>query len=156
MSPEDPKVRVLFVCIGNSCRSQMAEAFARMYGADVMIPASAGLAPAFSVAPDTMRAMAEKNLDLRDHFPKSIKQLGRSQFDYIVNISGHALPGETAAKVITWDVADPIGMDYDEHCEVRDVLERKVMNLILDLRRERNQRGHDPKLKGQGSGQLPL
>jgi len=57
--------RVLFVCIGNACRSQMAEGFARAYGADVMIPASAGLAPAMNVARDTKTAMAEKDIDIR-------------------------------------------------------------------------------------------
>jgi len=54
--------RVLFVCLGNSCRSQMAEAFARAYGSDVLIAASAGLTPASGVAADTSRAMAEKGL----------------------------------------------------------------------------------------------
>ena len=144
------KPRVLFVCIGNSCRSQMAEAFARLYGNDVLIPASAGLAPAYSVAPDTLRAMAEKNLDLRDHFPKSIRQLRRSQFDLVVNISGAPLPREVTARVIEWDVADPIGMDYQEHCEIRDYIERLVMNFVLDLRRQRQ----EPKFKGQGSGRV--
>jgi arsenate reductase len=88
------KTRVLFICIGNSCRSQMAEGFARTYGADVMIAASAGLAPAFMVAQDTVRAMDEKNIDLRDQFPKSLKQLGRAQFDLFVNMSGYDLPPE--------------------------------------------------------------
>ena len=146
--PPPDKPRVLFVCIGNSCRSQMAEAFARLYGSDVLVAASAGLAPAFRVAPDTMRAMAEKNLDLRDHFPKSIRQLGRSQFDLVINMSGQPLPPEVTVPVMSWDVADPIGMDYEEHCEVRDVIERLVMNFVMDLRR----RGSEPKFKGQGSG----
>jgi arsenate reductase (thioredoxin) len=150
--PPRQKSRVLFICIGNSCRSQMAEAFARMYGSDVLIAASAGLSPAFAVAPDTMRAMAEKNLDLRDHFPKSIRQLGRSQFDIAVNISGAPLPSELAPSILQWDVADPISMNYEEHCEVRDVLERLVMNLVLDLRRQQQ----ETRLKGQGSGRLPL
>lgn len=130
----------------------MAEAFARRYGSDIMIAASAGLAPAFSVAPDTMRAMADKDIDLRDHFPKSIKQLGRSQFDVAVNMSGAALPGDTAARVIEWDVADPIQMDYQEHCEVRDAIERLVMNFVLELRRQQQL----PRFKGQGSGRIPL
>jgi arsenate reductase (thioredoxin) len=145
-----PKKRVLFVCIGNSCRSQMAEAFARTYGSDVLIAASAGVAPAFSVAPDTMRAMADKNIDLRDHFPKSIRQLGRSQFDLAVNMSGAPLPPATAARMIEWDVPDPVRMDYDEHCEVRDAIERMVMRLVMNLRREMQ----EPKFKGQGSGHL--
>jgi protein-tyrosine-phosphatase len=114
----------------------MAEAFARSYGSDVLIPASAGLAPAIKIASDTLYAMAEKNLDLRDHFPKSIRQLGRSQFDLVVNISGAGLPPEVTVPVIEWDVEDPVYLSYEEHCEVRDVIERLVMNLVLDLRRK--------------------
>ena len=95
------------MCIGNSCRSQMAEGFARTYGSDVLMPASAGLAPAFMVAPDTVRAMDEKNIDLRDHFPKSLQQLGRAQFDLIVNMSGYDLPPEIDTPVRDWDVPDP-------------------------------------------------
>ena len=150
--PTAPKPRVLFVCIGNSCRSQMAEAFARLYGSDVLIPASAGLAPAFIVAPDTIAAMAEKNLDLRDHFPKSIRHLGRSQFDLVVNLSGSPMPPEVTAPVIEWDVADPVSMSYQEHCEVRDYIERLVMNFVMDLRRKLQ----EPKFKGQGSGRLKV
>ena len=148
--PPPPKQRVLFVCIGNSCRSQMAEAFARLYGSDVLVAASAGLAPAFTVAPDTLRAMAEKDLDLRDHFPKSIRQLGRSQFDLVVNISGEPLPPQGNARMIDWDVADPVSLSFEEHCEVRDVLERLVMNLVMELRKQQSA----PKFKGQGSGHL--
>ena len=130
-----PKLkRVLFVCIGNSCRSQMAEAFARAYGSDVIIPASAGLSPAVGIAPDTMHAMAEKGLDLRDHFPKGIRHLGRAQFDLVINMSGFGLPDDVGTEVRTWDIPDPVCMAYDEHCEVRDGIERLVMNLILEFR----------------------
>ncbi|HYW43174.1 MAG TPA: arsenate reductase ArsC [Bryobacteraceae bacterium] len=129
--------RVLFVCLGNSCRSQMAEAFARAYGSDVLIAASAGLTPAFGVAPDTLRVMSEKGLDLRDHFPKSVRQLERAKFDLVINMSGFDLPDKVGALVRTWDVPDPVFLDYDEHREVRDAIERLVMNLILELRGER-------------------
>jgi arsenate reductase len=154
VSPPNPdeKKRVLFVCLGNSCRSQMAEAFARIYGDDVLIAASAGLTPAFSVAPDTMRAMLEKNVDLRDHFPKSIRQLGRSQFDLIVNMSGVSLQPVAGTRIRDWDVEDPIAMRYDEHCEVRDAIERLVMQLVLELRREKQ----EPRFKGHGSGRVSL
>lgn len=143
---DSPK-RVLFVCIGNSCRSQMAEAFARAYGSDVIIPASAGLAPASDIARDTMRAMLEKSLDLREQFPKSLRHLSRARFDLVINMSGFDLPPGVEAKVVDWDVRDPIGIDYKEHCEVRDQIERQVMQLILDLRRESKEpgwRGHGP------------
>jgi protein-tyrosine-phosphatase len=112
----------------------MAEGFARAYGSDVLIPASAGLMPAAIVAPDTARAMLEKNIVLRDHFPKHIRQFGRARFDLIVNMSGMDLdvvPGDT---VLTWDVTDPICESYDRHCEIRDEIERLVMNLVLALR----------------------
>jgi arsenate reductase len=103
------KPRVLFVCIGNSCRSQMAEGFARAYGSDVMIAASAGLSPAFIVAPDTMRAMEEKNIDLRDQ--------------------------DIEAPVRHWDILDPIGENFETHCKIRDQIETRVMELIIELRR---------------------
>ena len=134
MTPSS-KTSVLFICIGNSCRSQMAEGFARAYGPDVMIPASAGLAPAYMVAPDTVRAMDEKNIDLRDQFPKSINHLGRAQFDLIVNMSGYELPPEIDTPVRVWDVPDPIAEDYETHCKIRDEIETRVMGLILELRR---------------------
>jgi len=147
-----PLKRVLFVCLGNSCRSQMAEAFARAYGSDVLIGASAGLTPAFGVAPDTMRAMSEKGLDLRDHFPKGVRHLERATFDLVINMSGFDLPDSVGAVVRTWDVPDPVFLDYDQHCEVRDAIERLVMKLILELRRERSQ----PEFRRFGSGRLKL
>ena len=135
MSPPD-KTRVLFVCIGNSCRSQMAEGFARRYGSDVMVAASAGLAPALGVAEDTVRVMDEKNIDVRDHFPKSLKQMGRAPFDLIVNMSGFELPADNTVPARDWDVEDPIGQDYETYCRIRDQIEGLVMGLILELRRK--------------------
>jgi arsenate reductase len=148
----EPLKRVLFVCVGNACRSQMAEAFARVYGHDALVAASAGLNPAMAVMPDTVRAMAEKEIDLRDQFPKSIRHLGRSKFDLVVNMTGVALPEGIDAPVEEWSVRDPVAMDYDEHCEVRDEIEQLVMNLIFKLRREQ----HAPRFRGQGSGRLKL
>jgi arsenate reductase len=131
--------RVLFVCIGNSCRSQMAEGFARAYGSDVLVPASAGLAPATRIAPDTLDAMDEKGIDLRDHFPKSIRHLGRVEFNLVINISGEPLPSTITCPIREWDVEDPVRLKYDDHCAVRDDIERLVMELILELRREQAQ-----------------
>ncbi|MGP8243385.1 MAG: arsenate reductase ArsC [Bryobacteraceae bacterium] len=148
------KKRVLFVCIGNACRSQMAEGFARHYGSDVLIPASAGLSPASRVAPDTIRAMSEKNIDLREHFPKALRQLARVQFDTVVNMSGKPLREDLKAPVKEWEVADPISMDYEQHCKVRDEIEGLVIKLLLDLRRESSR--PRPRFRGQGSGRLPV
>ena len=145
---EPPKQRVLFVCIGNACRSQMAEAFARTYGADVIVAASAGLAPAGCVHPVTIQAMSEKNIDLKDHFPKELRTMSRAQFDLVINMSGSFLPNPPSAKIVDWDIPDPVFMEYEEHCHIRDDIERRVMLLILDLR----QANRGPKKRGQGSG----
>jgi arsenate reductase len=145
---QPPKKRVLFVCLGNACRSQMAEGFARTYGSDAMLPASAGLTPATGIPPDTVRAMLEKNIDLRDHFPKGMRHLGKSaEFDLIINMSGFYLPGTFTARIVDWEVPDPVSMDYAEHCKVRDLIERNVMNLIVELRR-----ALAPPFRGHGSG----
>jgi arsenate reductase len=150
------KKRVLFVCVGNACRSQMAEGFARHYGSDVLIPASAGLSPATRVAPDTIRAMREKNIDLSDQFPKTLRQLARVQFDAVVNMSGVPLREDLKAPVKEWEVADPIAMDYEKHCQVRDEIEQRVMKMLLDLRREHSRPRSQPRFRGQGSGRLPV
>ena len=125
---------MLFVCLGNSCRSQMAEGFARTYGSDVMLPASAGLAPASRIAPDTIRAMLEKNIDVRDHFPKSIRHLSKAaEFDLIVNMSGFKLP-QISVPIEEWKVRDPVGQSEEVFRETANAIEHLVMRLILELR----------------------
>lgn len=124
----------------------MAEAFARAYGSDCIIASSAGLRPASTIATDTMRAMAERHIDLGDHFPKSLKYLERAEFDLVVNMSGKFLPVTFGnARVVDWHVEDPIGMEYEEHCQVRNHIARLVMELILELRRP-----PEKKLRGLG------
>src|ERR1700681_1166513 len=81
------KKRVLFVCIGNACRSQMAEAFARAYGSDVVTAHSAGLAPASAVPPLTRQVLAEKNVPTEGQFPKGLTMLTGEPFDLVVNLS---------------------------------------------------------------------
>ncbi|HTS60795.1 MAG TPA: arsenate reductase ArsC [Candidatus Acidoferrales bacterium] len=143
------KKKVLFVCIGNACRSQMAEAFAAAYGSDVIVAASAGLAPAGRVHSLTVRAMAEKNIDIADHYPKALRHLARAEFDLVINMSGSFLPEQPAGRVVDWEVADPVFMEYEDHCAIRDQIERRVMELILELRRP-----PAPKFRGQGSGRV--
>jgi len=132
----------------------MAEAFARVYGSDVLIPASAGLYPAGDIASDTIQAMDERGIDIREHFPKTIQHLGRVTFDLAINISGRPIPeGLTgASEVRAWNVEDPICLTYKEHCQIRDEIERLVMALILELRR----RVQSPKLHGFRSGRTDL
>ena len=127
--------KVLFVCVGNSCRSQMGEGFARAYGSDVMKAESAGLSPAGFIAELTREVMGEKNIDLSGHFPKDISEVDFPSFDIVVNISGYMLPVETRARVLHWEVQDPIGEDKEVYQQIAQQIEMLVMQLILELRR---------------------
>jgi arsenate reductase (thioredoxin) len=131
--PRMPVRRVLFVCIGNSCRSQMAEAFARHYGSDVLEAASAGMYPALMVAPLTGQVLKERNIGIEGHFPKDLSAVLHQPFDLVVNMSG--LPLEVpGADRIEWMVRDPIGQPEEVFRSVADQIESMVMRLILNLR----------------------
>lgn len=126
--------QVLFLCVGNSCRSQMAEGFARTYGSDVLKASSAGLAPAASISPLTHQVMKEKGVSTEEHFPKDVKQMDLGKFQLIINISG--LPFRNhGAKVENWAVRDPIGANEKIFRQVRDEIERRVQRLIIQLRK---------------------
>jgi protein-tyrosine-phosphatase len=131
--------RVLFVCIGNACRSQMAEAFARAHGSDVLVAKSAGLRPTEMVAPMTSQLMFEKKISLDRCVPKGLDRTG-TDFDVIVNMSGMPLPPDVRAPVRQWAVEDPIWFTEERHREVRDQIEALVLELIAELRRKRDSR----------------
>ncbi len=131
--------RVLFVCIGNACRSQMAEAFAKAHGRDVMVAKSAGLRPCEMVAPMTSQLMFEKKISLGSYTPKGLDRTG-TDFDLIVNMSGMPMPAGVRSPVRTWNVEDPIWFTEERHREVRDQIEGLVLELIAELRRKRDSR----------------
>ncbi len=131
--PVRAKQRVLFVCIGNSCRSQMAEAFARAYGSDVMLVWSAGLSPATLIAPLTKKVVGERGISLDEHFPKGLDYIPRERFDILVNLSGTTL-SFPAARKLEWRVRDPIGQKEEVYRSVAAEIEGLVMRLILELR----------------------
>jgi len=132
---EKAKKRVLFVCIGNACRSQMAEAFARAYGSDILTVRSAGLAPAGSLPPLTRQVLTEKNVSAEGQFPKGLAAVAGETFEVVVNLSGEPLPATFApARVVEWRVRDPIGRSESVYRAVADQIEALVMRLILELR----------------------
>jgi len=129
------KKRVLFVCIGNACRSQMAEAFARAYGSDILTVHSAGLAPAIDIPPLTRQMLSEKHISSEGQLPKGLEAVGGEPFEVIVNLSGEPLPpGVSATRLIEWNVRDPIGQSENVYRAVASQLEGLVMRLILELR----------------------
>ncbi|MCC6588685.1 MAG: arsenate reductase ArsC [Bryobacterales bacterium] len=129
------KKSVLFVCIGNSCRSQMAEGFARHYGSDVIDPASAGLSPISLIAPLTQKVMKDRGIDLSSHYPKGIADAPGHPWDLIVNMSGTPFPSTALGAVQTWNVKDPYTLSESVFAEVANDIERRVQDLIISLRR---------------------
>jgi arsenate reductase len=131
----DKKKRVLFVCVGNCCRSQMAEGFAAHYGGDVLIAESAGLVPAGVVVDETVRSMAERNIDISGQYSKALRVDQTGEYDLIVNMSGFSLPDAVRAPAVTWVVPDPIGQPDEVYAQVCDQIEALVLQLISDFRR---------------------
>jgi arsenate reductase len=111
----------------------MAEGFARAYGSDVLEVQSAGLAPALAVVAMTHHVMLEKNIDLGDCYPKELEHV-EGTLDLIVNMSGHDVPARGGAQVEVWDVRDPIGESDEVFRQVRDEIERRVVQLVDRLR----------------------
>lgn len=126
--------RVLFVCIGNCCRSQMAEGFAHEYGADIVAAESAGLAPAGIVVDETVRTMADKSVDISGQYSKAFRLDEANECDLVVNMSGVGLPDGIHSQVIEWSVRDPIGQSDEIYTQVRDQVEALVTDLIWKLR----------------------
>jgi arsenate reductase (thioredoxin) len=124
--------RIGFVCIGNACRSQMAEGFARHYGSAVFETHSAGLAPAMRVPAETVRVMAEKGIDIAEAFPKDLRIYPRNHFDLIVNMSGYPLEGFPSVR--EWCVRDPYGESDKTYRAVRDQIEKLVLELVNEMR----------------------
>ncbi|HYO80246.1 MAG TPA: low molecular weight phosphatase family protein [Bryobacteraceae bacterium] len=128
------RVHVLFVCIGNICRSAMAEAMARKYGSDVLRVASAGLHPALLADPVTRAVLRERNIEFEKHTPRRLKDYDPSRYDLIVNLSNRDLGLNASVPVENWPIRDPYGRPDEEYRRARDQIEILVMRLILRAR----------------------
>jgi protein-tyrosine-phosphatase len=127
-------VRLLFVCVENSNRSQMAEAFARMYGGDRVVAASAGSRPSGVVNPRAIAAMAERGYDLSTHRSTSVADVGTEAWDAVVTMGcGDACPWVPARTRADWAVPDPRDLDDAGVRAVRDEIERRVRALLASF-----------------------
>lgn len=124
--------KILFVCIENSNRSQMAQAFATMYGEGKVQAFSAGSNPSGKINPKAIAAMQELGYDLTTHNSKTLNEVkGEAPFDAVVTMGcGDACPWMPAKQHIDWQVPDPRDMDSDSFKEVRDKIARLVKTLI--------------------------
>jgi protein-tyrosine-phosphatase len=131
----DPTMaRVLFVCVENSNRSQMAEAFARIHGGDRVEAFSAGSAPSGRINPKAVRFMAERGYDLSAHASKSLDDVAGIDFDAVVTMGcGDSCPWIPARRREDWALPDPRDMDDDGYRAVRDRIEAQVVALLAQL-----------------------
>ncbi len=126
--------RVLFVCVENSCRSQIAEAFARLHGAGCVEAHSAGSRPSGRVNPKAVEAMRERGYDLGQHASKSLTEIPDEEYDVAVTMGcGDECPRVRALRREDWGIPDPKGMPPEEFRAVRDLIERRVLELLRGL-----------------------
>lgn len=125
--------RVLFVCVENSNRSQMAEAFARRLGGDDVEALSAGSAPSGRINPKAVRFMDELGYDLSTHASKSLGDID-GEFDAVVTMGcGDSCPWVPARRREDWALPDPRDMDDDGYRAVRDDIGARVKALLGSL-----------------------
>ncbi len=126
--------RIVFVCVENSNRSQMAEAFARMHGAGQVEAFSAGSRPSGRVNPRAVEGMKEVGYDLTTHTSKGLDEFNGQEFDAAVTMGcGDECPLVLARRRLAWQIPDPRDMPPDRFREVRDLIEAKVKELLQTL-----------------------
>ena len=125
---------VLFVCIENSCRSQMAEGFAAHFGKNVLKAYSAGSKPSGIINPAAIKVMKEDGIDISSQKSKGFNDLAVKEFDRVITMGcGDACPLVRAKQRADWNIPDPRDMDEVSFREVRDEIGRKVKDIIAPL-----------------------
>jgi protein-tyrosine-phosphatase len=125
--------KILFVCVENAGRSQMAEAFAKKYGNEKITPSSAGNKPADKVNPVVVDVLKEKGIDISMNKPKLITFQMAQDSDLIVTMGCNdqgVCPGPFFKPTIEWHIEDPKGKPMEKVREIRDEIDRKVQRLV--------------------------
>jgi protein-tyrosine-phosphatase len=131
----EPKKRVLFVCVENSNRSQMAEAYARMLGGGRVEAYSAGSRPSGRVNPRAVEFMREIGYDLTAHRSKALADLPAGEFEVVVGMGcgDQGCPLVKAKRHLEWAIPDPKDLPADQYRAVRDLIGVKVKELLASL-----------------------
>ena len=128
--------KILFVCVENSNRSQMSEAFAKIHGGDEVEGYSAGSKPSGKINPKAIASMKELGYDLTSHHSKSLEEVKSfAPFDAVITMGcGDACPWMPAKKFIDWQIPDPKEMNEEHFRNVRNLIEQKVKELLQELK----------------------
>ena len=128
-------LKILFVCVGNACRSQMAEAWANHFGKGQVQAASAGSHPYGSIVGDTYNVMHEKGVSLDGQRSKGVREVPVDEMDVIVGMGCEVVcpvPAGFQGRVVEWEIPDPFGGGIDAFRNVRDMIELKVLELLAE------------------------
>ncbi len=125
---------ILFLCVHNAGRSQMAAGFARRVAGERVIIHSAGTAPGEDLNPAVVSAMAERGIDITEQKPQTLTQAMGLRSDVIITMGcGDTCPVYPGTRYLDWDLPDPAGKSIDEIRPIRDEIERRVVGLIEEL-----------------------
>lgn len=128
------KPRILFVCIENSCRSQMAEGFSKFYGRDKIEVFSAGSNPSGKVDQIAIKVMKEKGIDISNQKSKEFNDLPYKSFDYVITMGCRDVCPFIPAKTrIEWEIENPKGKSKEKFRQTRDKIENKLKEFLKNL-----------------------
>jgi protein-tyrosine-phosphatase len=128
------RIKIVFICVENARRSQMAQGFAEALGQGKIEVYSAGSNPSSQIDPSVIEVMKEKGIDLGTKRPKSLDDLPKVEMDYLVTMGcEESCPAVLAKKTIEWEIPDPKGKSIDVFREVRNMIEEKVKGLLKEI-----------------------
>ena len=128
------KKKIVFVCVENARRSQMAEGFANAFGQGKLKVYSAGSSPSSQIDPLVIEVMKEKGIDLPGKRPKGLNDLPPVEMDYLITMGcEETCPAIPAKQIVEWEIPDPKGKPIDFFREVRDIIENRVKTLFEEI-----------------------
>jgi arsenate reductase len=128
------KLRIVFVCVENARRSQMAQGFAEAFGQGKVEVYSAGSHPSSQIDPLVTEVMKERGIDLSSKRPKGLNDLPPVEMDYLITMGcEETCPAIRAKKTIEWEIPDPKGKSISGFREVRNMIENKIRALLAEI-----------------------
>jgi protein-tyrosine-phosphatase len=123
------KIKIVFICVENARRSQMAQGFAEVFGGEKVEVYSAGSIPSSQIDPIVIEVMKEKGIDLSSKRPKGLNDLPLIEMDYLITMGcEETCPAVLAKKIIAWEIPDPKGKSIDIIKNIRDMIKNREIN----------------------------
>jgi len=123
------KIKIVFICVENARRSQMAQGFAEVFGGEKVEVYSAGSIPSSQIDPIVIEVMKEKGIDLSSKRPKGLNDLPLIEMDYLITMGcEETCPAIPTKKIIEWEIPDPKGKSIDIIKNIRDMIKNREIN----------------------------